>query len=136
MNYYSDNSNMQNTNTQDTYPPHPDAFGGLPTASRICGIISFGLGIFSVTACCLGYLSIPLGALGILFAMLSRRLGKQMPPACKSGIILSVIGIVVGLVMMIATIYITITDPQFWEQMQETMELYEEMYEETYGIDL
>lgn len=136
MNYYSDNSNMQNTNAQGAYPPHPGEAGGLPTASRICGIISFGLGILSVTACCLGYLSIPLGALGILFAMLSRRIGKQMPPTCKSGIILSVIGIVVGLVMMATTIYITITDPQFWEQTQETMELYEEMYEETYGIEL
>lgn len=133
MNYYSDNSNMQNT--QGAYPS-PGENSGLSTASRICGIISVSLGIFSVSACCLGYLSIPLGALGILFAMLSRRIGKQMPPACKSGIILSVIGILVGLVMMIATIYVTITDPIFWEQYQETMEMYEEIYEETYGIEL
>lgn len=136
MNFYSDNSNTQEPNTQGTCPPPLNEYGGLPTASRVCGIISFSLGIFSVTACCLGYLSIPLGALGILFAMLSRRIGKQMPPACKSGIILSVIGIAVGLVMMFTTIYITITDPRFWEQTQEMMEIYEEMYEETYGIEL
>lgn len=135
MNYTYDNSNKQNTNTQGSYSSQPNEYGGLPTASRVCGIISFSLGILSVTACCLGYLSIPLGALGILFAMLSRRIGKQMPPACKSGITLSIIGIVVGIVMMVLSIYVTITDPQFWEQSQEIMELYEELYEGTYSYD-
>lgn len=130
MNYYQDDSNIQGTN------PNPQANidnrGGLPNASRTCGIISLILGILSVTTCCLGYLCIPVGALGIIFAILSRRLGKQLPPPSITGLTLSIIGIVMGIIMLVFTIYYTITNPLFWEQTQQIQELYEELY----GIEL
>lgn len=128
MNYYSANSNMHTTEqTENT-----DNRSGLFAASRICGLISMTLGIFAVTTCCLGYLSIPIGALGILFAMLSRRYGQPMPASCKTGLMLSVAGLVIGCILMILHIYTTITNPTFWEYMQEVME----MYEEVYGIEM
>lgn len=141
MNYYSDNSNMQNPNpgAQDNKPID----GGLPAASRMCGFLSMTLGMFSITACCLSYLCIPLGALGILFAILSRRQGEKMPPACLAGLRLSITGIVTGIAIFAVTIYTTVTNPLFWEQTQKTQEeyekLYEEyekMYEEMYGTEL
>lgn len=124
MNYYEDNSNRQ---------PIEDYRGGLPVASRVCGIISISLGLLSVTACCLGYLSIPLGALGILFAVLSRRKGKPLPPMCKTGLILSVIGLMIGILMMVVSIYSAITNPNFWAAMQETYAQYQQLYQELYG---
>ena len=133
MNNYSDNSNMPNPNAQNmNTPEHTEQPGGLPVASRICGMLSMTLGIFSVTACCLGYLSIPIGALGILFAILSRRIGKEMPTSCKTGLMLSITGLIIGTLMMVLNIYATITDPTFWEYTQEIME----MYEEIYGIEM
>ena len=125
MNYYEDNSNRQ---------PNEDYRGGLPLASRVCGIISISLGLLSVTACCLGYLSIPLGALGILFAVLSRRKDKPLPPMCKTGLFLSVIGLIIGILMMVVSIYSAITNPNFWAAMQETYEQYQQLYQELYGI--
>lgn len=127
MNYYQDDSNIQGINPNQQHGT--DALGGLPNASRICGIISLILGILSLTTCCLGFLCIPVGALGILFAVLSRRLGKQLPPTCVTGLTMSVIGIIMGIIMLIFTIYYTITNPLFWEQTQQMMELYEEMYD-------
>lgn len=133
MNNYSEHSNMQNPNTQNmNTPENTEQPGGLSTASRICGVLSMTLGMFSVTACCLGYLSIPIGALGILFAVLSRRIGKQMPIACKTGLMLSITGLLIGIIMMIFHVYTTITDPSFWEYTQEMIEMYEEMY----GIEM
>lgn len=124
MNFYSDNSNMPDT--EQVMPE--DNRTGLYTASRICGTVSITLGILSVTACCLGYLSIPLGALGILFAMLSRRHGQPMPPLCRTGLLLSIGGLIFGIVIFAFHIYATITDPTFWEYVRETMEMYEEIY--------
>lgn len=132
MNEYQDNSNMQNSGMQEK----GDNLGGLPTASRVCGIISMILGISTLVACCLGYLSIPLGALGILFAILSRRKGQPMNHSSKTGMTLSIIGMLIGIIMLALSIFYTITDPNFWEETNEIYKEYEEMYEELYGIEL
>ncbi|MBE5884473.1 MAG: DUF4190 domain-containing protein [Lachnospiraceae bacterium] len=132
MNYYQDNSDNRNSDFQG----YAEKQRALPTASKICGIVSIILGMFSVTACCLGYLSIPIGALGILFAILSRRLGEKLHTSGFTGLILSLIGLVLGIVMFVFTIYITITDPQFWKYTEEVFEQYKETYEEIYGIEL
>ena len=92
MNIYVDNSSMQNS------PEPPDTF---PLVCRLCGIIAMVLGILSITTCCLGFLSIPVGALGILFGVLSRRLGKKMPSASVVGIVLSSVGAIAGFIMFV-----------------------------------
>ena len=129
MNYYQDNSNANNFNKVDKRR-------GLSNAARVCGIISLCFGMLALIACCLGYLSIPLGALGILFAVLCRRQNQALPSAAKAGLITSVIGLILGIVMLLLSIYSTITNPIFWDTMQETYEQYEELYEEMYGIEL
>ena len=126
MNDYQDNSTRQY---------NEDNRGNFPIATRICGIVSMSLGLLSVVACCLGYLSIPIGALGILFAVLSRRKGKPLPRICKTGLVLSIIGMVIGFAMLLLTIYSTITNPNFWEYFRDTYEQYEEMYKEICGAD-
>lgn len=100
----------------------PEKLSGFSVASMICGIIS-------IVLCCTGILSLPLGALGILFAVLSHRRGRSMPTMSLTGIILSCLGILMGLLMLVISIYMVITDPEFRESFEDS---YEEYYEEFY----
>ncbi|MBQ7359611.1 MAG: hypothetical protein IJW63_05905 [Lachnospiraceae bacterium] len=63
------------------------------------------LGASSLLTMCTGIFSIPLGALGILFSVLSRN-GKKMDPSAKLGCTLSSIGLVSGLAL---TIFVYVT---------------------------
>lgn len=94
-------------------------------ASMVCGIVS-------ITLCCTGILSIPVGALGILFAILTKRLGQKMPVHSMTGVILSCTGIALGAVILIYTIFMICTDPEYQELYNETLEYYSDIY----GYDL
>lgn len=87
------NSNSSNSSyyNQPTHRPYGQGFA---IASGICGLLS-------VTTCCAGVLSLPLGALGILFAALASRRGKRMNSTCVMGLTLSCIGIVSSVSMII-----------------------------------
>ena len=73
------NSNASNSSyyNQPTHSPYKGR--GFEYASFICGLIS-------ITAACTGIFSIPIGALGVLFAVLTYRAGKKMKPECRAGI--------------------------------------------------
>lgn len=109
--------------------PAPEKLGGFSVASMICGMIS-------IILCCTGILSLPLGAMGILFAVLSHRRGKSMPSMSLTGIILSCIGIVMGLIMLVFSIYMVMTDPEFRDTFKDTYEEYYDDYYEEYYDDL
>lgn len=87
------NSNASNSSyyNQPTHRPYGQGF---MIASGICGMLS-------ITACCTGILSLPLGALGILFAVLTYRKGKKMNSACLIGIITSCIGIFSAVILTV-----------------------------------
>ncbi len=82
------------------------------TASFLCGLLS-------VFLCCTGVLSVPAGALGILFAVLTKRSGAPMPPVSKSGVFLSCIGIALGISMCVYAIYAVQQDPELWNTIKE-----------------
>lgn len=63
--------------------------------------VSLILGICSLILLCTGVFSIVLGALGILFAVLSRKTGKMISSA-KTGFVLSLIGLLSGLFLTIS----------------------------------
>jgi len=86
----SDSSNSSYYN-QPTHKPYGQGF---MVASGVCGLLS-------VTTCCAGILSLPLGALGILFAVLACRKGKKIHSTCVMGIVLSCIGIVSSVSMIV-----------------------------------
>uniref|UniRef100_UPI003AB98B88 DUF4190 domain-containing protein n=1 Tax=Waltera sp. TaxID=2815806 RepID=UPI003AB98B88 len=69
MDYYQNNEMNQNI------PQIDPKYKGLSIASMVCGICSLVL-------CCTGLLSIPTGALGILFALLTRKRGQRMNNMC------------------------------------------------------
>ena len=87
------NSNASNSSyyNQPTHRPYGQAFS---VASAVCGLLA-------VTTCCTVILSLPLGALGILFAVLARRKGRRMSTACVTGLTLSMIGLASAVLLMV-----------------------------------
>ena len=79
------NSNASNSSyyNQPTHRPYGQAFS---VASAVCGLLS-------MTTSCTIVLSLPLGALGILFAFLAHRAKKKMNSTCGTGLILSCVGL-------------------------------------------
>lgn len=105
-------------------PTHRPYGQGFIIASMICGALS-------VTACCTGILSLPLGALGILFALLTYRRGRKMNSTALTGIVLSTMGIITGISMIIysfCTLPEMMQDPVFRRQVDS-------MTEQLYGMD-
>lgn len=97
---------------------------GFTMASITCGILS-------ITACCTGIMSLPLGALGILFAALVYRRGSQLNAPCIAGILFSCIGIATGLFM---TVYSFLMLPTFLKNDAFHSQL-DAMTEQMYGMD-
>ncbi|MCQ2493991.1 MAG: DUF4190 domain-containing protein [Lachnospiraceae bacterium] len=96
------------------------------------GGAAFGCGIASLATLFTGVFSIGLGALGIIFAALSRRRGKGYPARAKSGLVMSVIGLLVGA-------FITANSLVYVYSIMGTDEFYNEFnttYQMLYGEEL
>ncbi len=126
------NEQSYHNNDYYTQPAPPKKSSGLAIASMTCGIVS-------LIACCVG-LSLPLGALAILFAILSRRKGQPVPAMSVAGIVTGAIGLLMGILLYIFSLFIW-QDPQFQKEVYSSFEeVYgEEMADtmsEIYGFDL
>ncbi|MGN1196555.1 MAG: hypothetical protein ACI4TA_03035 [Acetatifactor sp.] len=98
-------------------PVHTPYDQGFAKASLVMGFLAT---IFS----CWG-LSLPFGSLGILFAMLCKRKGRKLNSNCRTGLVLSVIGIVSGLLLIIYCVYMMMNSPEFMNQLNAiTQSLY------------
>lgn len=112
-NYYYENPNPD----LDRQPSPPqNKKNSMATASLILGIASFSF------ICCGG--SIPLGALGIILALLSRVDGPMHNHA-KAGMILSSIGFVLSLVVYGITVASLILSGEFSDIMEDYQYFYE-----------
>lgn len=111
MDFYpnSDNPNI-NPNIPDKRP------GGFAIASMVCGIAS-------LIVCCTGVLSIPTGALGILFAVLTKRKGQPLSGMCVAGIWLSCVGMALGILMTVYSFFMVFNDPLLHEEMNSLFEM-------------
>ena len=102
------------------------------------------MGILALFTIATGVLPLFFGALGILFAILSRRKGKQMDTSALWGAVTSAIGLCIAIVMFcIALIMLPniLRDPESREQLNTFSEAlygtsFDDMMEESYGIDL
>lgn len=117
------NSNASNSSyyNQPTHRPYGQGF---TMASVACGILS-------ITTCCTGILPLPLGALGILFAVLVYRKGKKMNSACVMGITTSCLGIAVGVMM---TVYSFAMLPFFLKN-EAFRSQFDTLTQQMYGMD-
>lgn len=120
MDFNHEYDNPNNRNLQNNRPE------GFAIASLLCGILSN-------LCCCTGVLSIPVGALGILFAILTKRKGRRMSGLCIAGIWLSCVGIALGLLLTAYFLYTIFSDPAALEQFITD---YNIMFESLYGMSL
>lgn len=93
---------------------------GMATAAMILGILAL------ISGCCI-YLSIPLGALGILLAILSKGSDKTYSPASKAGLLVSVMALVITVSMTAVTLisnWDLIQSGTFQQQLEDILEYY------------
>lgn len=119
-NQYNNGQNNWNQNYYQRQAPRKKE-NGFAIASMVCGICSAVL-------FCLG-LSLPFGALGILFAILTYRKGKSMNSMSLAGIATSCIGLFLSLIMIIN---VFIQFPRMMEDPALRKEL-DTVYEGIYG---
>ncbi len=107
-------------------------------------LASLILGIASLTLLCTGVLPLPLGALGILFAVLSCRKGRRMDPMAVAGITTSLAGIVCSgaiLAYTLVNIPALMRDTAYRSQLNAIYEQlygesFDEFMEQYYGVDV
>ncbi len=80
---------------------------------------SLTFGIISIVLLCTGVLAIPAGALGILFALLSRKGKNPFTGTAIAGLILSCFGMIFGSVITVIAVYSVLTDPTVLDQVRE-----------------
>lgn len=115
--------NRYNNQNNMTSGQSPERLNPFSVASLVCGIAS-------ITLCCTGVLPLPLGGLGILFAILTKRMGKAMPSMSITGLILSCVGIFLWMLMCIYLFYMIMTDPELRDAFEDSYEYYyDEFYE-------
>lgn len=96
---YQNNRNREDSSQNPYYnQPTRSPFrqNTFATAALVCGILS-------LLSLCTGFISMVLGALGVLFAVLAFRKGKLLPQSATAGIILSGLGLVFSLMIIVAT---------------------------------
>ena len=86
------NSNASHSSyyNQPTHRPYGQTFA---IASLVCGLLSVTVGFCGI--------ALPLGALGIIFAILVRRKGKKTNSTAQTGLILSSTGTVLGALLLV-----------------------------------
>lgn len=127
------NSSASNSSyyNQPTHRPYGQAFS---IASAVCGLLA-------MTTSCTIILSLPLGALGILFTVLAHRSKKKMSSTCLTGIVMSCVGLTTAVSMIVYSFVMLPTMMQnesFRGQVNAvTQQLYgmdfDEFMEEAYG---
>ena len=133
MDYENNNQpDEPNTSANDYGGPYQyDAFHlddqkGAPPSPAPSGFASAALvmGVLSLVLCCCCYISIPLGGLGILFAILSKTSSQPMHGRAKSGLILSVIGLALTVLLTIAALASYTLSGDLQRQFHDYMEYY------------
>ena len=85
---------------------------------------SLVMGTISLILLCTGILSIPAGALGILFSMLGKKPGAKRSQRGRYGLALSAIGMTAGIIVVSITIIWFCTDPSAVEQIKNMYDAY------------
>ena len=110
---YDDTFHLDDQKDASTFP----APNGFASAALVMGILSLVL-------CCCCYISIPLGGLGILFAILSRTSRRPMHGPSRTGLILSVIGLCLTFLLTISVVASYMNNADLQRQFRDYMEYY------------
>lgn len=114
---WNSNSSHSSYYNQPTHRPYGQTFA---IASLVCGLLSVTVGFCGI--------ALPLGALGIIFAVLVRRKGKKTNSTAQTGLILSSTG--VGLGSLILLLYLIFMPMMLKQQLsnESTRQQMESMY--------
>ena len=125
---WNSNSSHSSYYNQPTHRPYGQAFA---IASLVCGMLSVTVGLCGI--------ALPLGALGIIFAVLVRRKGKKMSSAVQTGLILSSIGTVLGaFILVLSLLYMPLMLKQQLSDentRQQTEIMYNSLLKDSIGMD-
>ncbi|MGI6010223.1 MAG: hypothetical protein ACOX8H_01825 [Ruminococcus sp.] len=121
--HYYESPQQDMYQSQQSTPPTESS--GLATASLVMGICGL------VLICCGA--SFVLGALGIIFALLSRGRGR-MSGSAKAGLILSIVGIILSIAVYSFYIVSLVTSGQF-QDIIESYEYYNQYMEDDYDYN-
>ena len=92
------------------------------------------LGFSSLILCSCLYLSIPMGAMAILFALLSRGGSMSLSVKARNAILLGIVGIVITVAFYSVSIYIALQEAGSLENLlRETCEMYGYDFETLFG---
>jgi len=80
------------------------------------GTAALVMSIISAVLLCTGILAIPFGALGLLFALLSRKEKDSLEKIALTGAIISVISMITGAFITVYSVYTVMTDPSVLEE--------------------
>ncbi len=121
----SSNNNYYNSNNRYipnyTYQPEP---------RNVFAIVAMVLGLCSLLSLCTLILSVPLGALSIIFVVLSKRQQKKMAPTAITGLVTSLVGILASVIILISLLGTT-----FSLLKPENRGELNRQFEQIYGMD-
>ena len=140
-NFYEDNGN---SNGQNDSFENGSGFGGgagqnpggqnnyayevlMRPKSRVWSVVAIVFGILSILCCCMNYIGIIVGALSIVFAIISRKKLGYFDTTSIVAIIVAIFGIVLSLAVIIVSV-VVVNSPEYIEMIQEL--------ESLYGMDL
>ena len=125
---WNSNSSHSSYYNQPTHRPYGQAFA---LASLVCGLLSVTIGFCGI--------ALPLGALGIIFAVLVRRKGKKTNSTAQTGLILSSIGTVLGALILV--LYLMLTPLMLKQQLsndearQQMKFMYDSLWKDRFDME-
>ena len=129
----NDNTQNGNQNWQPNgypYQPYRPYQPYQPEPKNRFAIVAMVLGLCSLLSLCTFFLPLPLGALGIVFVILSKRQGKKMSGTAITGLFTSLVGIGVSLVLIVVAITTAFTMLK-----PENRGALNQQFEQIYGMD-
>ena len=125
---WNSNSSHNSYYNQPTHRPYGQTFA---IASLVCGLLSVTVGFCGI--------ALPLGALGIIFAVLVRRKGKKTNSTAQTGLVFSSIG--VGLGSLLLLLYLMFMPMMLQQQLsnestRQQMEfMYDSLWKDSFGME-
>lgn len=110
-------------------PPQPvKKTNGMAIASMICGIVS----LLITCTCCGWSLSIILGILAVVFAIVSRKADDRMSGMAIAGLICGILGLLLGVLIMIAMLTGAMENNvyynEFWDEWESEYGYYASLF--------
>ena len=124
----------RDTNTQQNFNPYSNQSFRQPVKQNIFEAMSMTFAIAALVSCTCFYGSYILGALAILFALLSRGGQMKMSSKAKLGLIVGIAAIILSTLLTVASLYIVLQEyGSFENYFREYSEMMGLDFEESFG---